>query len=156
MKKNSLFNFVLLALIAFPLTSFADMKNAEKFTIINSKGEEIVFMLEVANTPEKQTSGLSNRDELNEGEGMVFPARPNKIFTMWMKDTRIPLDMLFVDYSGEIQHIHWEAKPYSEETISFDLPVRAVIELKGGVTIDKDINPGDKVINPMFYAGAKN
>lgn len=150
MNKNLFIISLFLALAFVSYASFADMKNAEKVIIVNSKGERITFMLEIANTPDKQIKGLSNRDDLNEGEGMLFPAKTPKIFAMWMKDTLVPLDMLFIDEKGGIRHIHPMAKPHSERTISYDLPMKAVIELKGGIAEAKNIKEGDKVIHKLF------
>ncbi len=155
MKRNLLFSLLLIIVIAVSYVSFAEMINGEKFVIVNSEGKRMTFLFEIANTPEKQRVGLSNRDDLNEGEGMVFPTRDEKVYSMWMKDTRIPLDMLFVARDGEIKHIHPMAEPYSEKTISYEQQVSAVIELRGGVASKKNIKEGDKVIHPMFL-NAKN
>jgi uncharacterized membrane protein (UPF0127 family) len=73
--------------------------------------------------------------------------------TMWMKNTLIPLDMLFVDSTGHIVNIHERAVPRSLDTIAAAAPVRAVIELNGGTAARLGIKPGDRVIYPIFGAG---
>jgi len=69
---------------------------------------------------------------------------------MWMKNTLIPLDMLFVDARGQIVNIHERAVPGSLETIGSGAPVRAVIELNGGTVARLGIKPGDRVVYPIF------
>ena len=74
--------------------------------------------------------------------------------SMWMKNTFIPLDMLFVDGHGRIVNIHERAVPHSTDTISAAVPVRAVIELNGGVAARLGIKPGDEVKFPIFGNGS--
>ena len=122
----------------------------EEFIIRTQEGERFVFKLEVARTPEEQLKGLMHRTYLPEDEGMAFPAKESKVFNMWMKDTKIPLDMVFVDSLGEIRHIHWDAEPYSEEVINSQFPSLVVLELHGGIALEKNIKPGDFVFHPLF------
>jgi uncharacterized protein len=69
---------------------------------------------------------------------------------MWMRNTLIPLDMLFVDARGRIVSIRERAVPGSDEIIAAAAPVRAVIELNGGTTARLGIKPGDEVLHPIF------
>ncbi len=132
-------------------TTHNDSRILEDFVIETQDGRTFDLKLELADTPEKRESGLMNRTELSDDEGMVFfEENGSKIYKMWMKDTKIPLDMLFVDSFGEVQHIHWEAQPMNTDIITYNKPVRAVLELRGGVSIDMDINPGDQVIHDLF------
>lgn len=122
----------------------------EAFVFKTQQGAVHVFNLEVADTLDEQMNGLMHRTSLEDDEGMVFPVEIPRIFNMWMRDTKIPLDMLFVDERGEITHVHWEAQPLSDEVITHAHPAKAVFELKGGVSLEKDINPGDFVFHEMF------
>lgn len=122
----------------------------EKFVIKTQKGDRFEFNLEVARTKEQQADGLMHRTFMPDNEGMAFPSPEPRIYAMWMKDTQIPLDMVFVDENGEIRHIHWDAQPFSEEVITSQFMTKAVLELRGGIALDKDINPGDFVFHPMF------
>lgn len=132
-------------------TALADSRVLEDFVIETQDGRRFDLKLELADTPQKRESGLMHRTELADDEGMVFFREGgSKIYKMWMKDTKIPLDMLFVDASGEIQHIHWEAQPMDTQIITYNKPVRAVLELRGGISIDMDINPGDRVFHAIF------
>jgi uncharacterized membrane protein (UPF0127 family) len=74
--------------------------------------------------------------------------------TMWMKNTLIPLDMLFVDERGRVVNIQERAVPGSFDTIAAAAPVRAVVELNGGTAARLGIRPGDRVVFPIFGNGS--
>jgi uncharacterized membrane protein (UPF0127 family) len=82
--------------------------------------------------------------------GMLFEYPAPTVATMWMRNTLIPLDMLFVDAQGRIINIHERAVPLSLDVISAAAPVRAVIELNGGTASRLGIAPGDLVRHPFF------
>jgi len=108
------------------------------------------FTIELATTPEQMAQGLMFRQSLAPDAGMLFDYQRPSMATMWMKNTLIPLDMLFVDAKGNIVNIHERAVPQSLETIAAAAPVRAVIELNGGTAARLGIRPGDRVIYPIF------
>ena len=81
---------------------------------------------------------------------MIFEYPSPSPAMMWMKNTLIPLDMLFVDAAGRIVAIHERAVPQSLETIGAPAPVSAVIELNGGTAARLGIKPGDRVLFPIF------
>jgi len=82
--------------------------------------------------------------------GMLFHYKTPTLATMWMRNTLIPLDMLFVDAQGRIVNIHERAVPQSLDVIAAAAPVRAVIELNGGTAARLGIAPGDRVQHPIF------
>ena len=82
--------------------------------------------------------------------GMLFDYKTPIVATMWMRNTLIPLDMLFVDAQGRIVNIHERAVPQSLDVIAAAAPVRAVIELNGGTAARLGIVPGDRVQHPIF------
>ncbi len=90
------------------------------------------------------------RRSLAPDAGMLFDFGAPQLAGMWMKNTLIPLDMLFVDATGHIVNIHQRAVPQSLESLGATAPVRAVIELNGGTTTRLNIQPGDRVIYPIF------
>ena len=90
------------------------------------------------------------RTSLAPDAGMLFIYPQPTVATMWMKNTLIPLDMLFVDIRGRIVNIRQRAVPQSLDVISAAAPVRAVIELNGGTAARLGIEPGDKVLHPVF------
>jgi uncharacterized membrane protein (UPF0127 family) len=81
---------------------------------------------------------------------MIFPWNPPQVSEMWMKNTLVPLDMVFVGPHGTIRHIANETVPQSLRIISSHVKVAATIELQGGITAKDDIDVGDKVIGPQF------
>jgi uncharacterized membrane protein (UPF0127 family) len=120
-----------------------------ELTIETSKGRH-KFAIEVATTPEQMEQGLMFRKSLAPDAGMIFDFKTPQPAMMWMKNTLIPLDMLFVDAQGRIVNIHERAVPGSLETIGSGAPVRAVIELNGGTAARLGIKPGDRVKDPIF------
>ena len=102
------------------------------------------FKIEVAETPAQMTQGLMFRRSLAPDAGMLFDYKQPTVATMWMRNTLIPLDMLFVDAQGRIVNIHQRAVPQSLDMIAAAAPVRAVIELNGGTAERLGIKPGDR------------
>jgi uncharacterized membrane protein (UPF0127 family) len=108
------------------------------------------FAIELASTPAQQEQGLMFRRELAADAGMLFDLGSERIATFWMKNTLIPLDMLFIAGDGRVADIHERAVPLSEATISSKVPVRAVLELNGGTVARLGIKPGDVVHDAIF------
>lgn len=104
------------------------------------------FAVEVAATPEQQEKGLMFRKALDADGGMLFPMDPPRVASFWMKNTVIPLDMLFVRTDGTIAFIGANTQPYSREPVSAGIPVAAVLELRGGRAADLGIRPGDQIV----------
>jgi uncharacterized protein len=103
------------------------------------------FTVELAATLEQQAYGLMFRRELAADRGMLFPFGEARYASFWMKNTLIPLDMLFLDAEGRIAFIHRRARPHSLEPISSPVPVVAVLEIPGGEADRQDIRVGDRV-----------
>jgi uncharacterized membrane protein (UPF0127 family) len=121
-------------------------------TIVTASGTHN-FTVEIATAPAQMEQGLMFRRSLAPDAGMLFDYRVPSMASMWMKNTLIPLDMLFVDAKGRIVNIHERAVPGSLDTIAAAAPVRAVVELNGGTTARLGIRPGDKVVSPIFTGG---
>jgi uncharacterized membrane protein (UPF0127 family) len=122
-------------------------------TILTAGGPR-KFTVELATTPAQMEQGLMFRQSLAPDAGMLFDYRAPSMAMMWMKNTLIPLDMLFVDAEGGIVNIHERAVPGSLETIAATAPARAVIELNGGTAARLGIRPGDRVVFPIFGRAA--
>ena len=120
-----------------------------ELTIISATGPHR-FKVELAETPEQMTQGLMFRTSLAPDAGMLFDYKQPTVATMWMRNTLIPLDMLFVDAQGHIVNIHQRAVPQSDDQIAAAAPVRAVIELNGGTASRLGIEAGDRVVYPIF------
>jgi uncharacterized membrane protein (UPF0127 family) len=103
------------------------------------------FLVEVAETPEEQATGLMNRPTLAPDLGMIFPYAPAQDVAFWMKNTLIPLDMIFIRPDGTIARIEENAVPLSLEPVPSLEPVTAVLEINGGRAAELGIEAGDKV-----------
>ncbi len=101
--------------------------------------------LELADTPERRARGLMFREKLARDSGMLFDFGRTRPVAMWMKNTLVPLDMLFLDADGRIVWIHRGARPLSLETIAPPLPVRYVLELPAGAVARYGAAPGDRL-----------
>ena len=148
--------FVKLCLVLVLLTGCfeSDKKKDEKdynLSIITQDGE-IKYKVENAVTPEELQTGLMGRESLDEDKGMIFNLASESVrgVSMWMKNTKIPLDMLFTDSQGKIVWIYENAIPYSEELITPPLPVSAVIEINGDQVRKHKIQNGDIVKHEFF------
>jgi uncharacterized membrane protein (UPF0127 family) len=117
---------------------------------VTSAGKQHAFKVEVARTPEQQERGLMFRDHLAPDHGMIFPMAPPRVASFWMKNTVIPLDMIFVRSDGTIAKIAAETVPYSLDPVSSDEPVAAVLEIAGGRAAELGLQPDDKI---MWTAG---
>lgn len=119
-------------------------------TIRTADGKDHVFTIELARTDAEREYGLINRSSMAADHGMLFDFGTDQAIFMWMKDTLIPLDMLFIDRTGRIAGIAARAVPMSTEVIASPGPVRAVLELNGGTSDRLGIAVGDRVDYPLF------
>lgn len=117
---------------------------------IATKGGVRVFSVEMARTEEQKTTGLMFRKELAEGQGMLFDFAPEQPISMWMRNTFIPLDMIFIRADGSVLRIAENTTPQSERIISSGGPAKAVLEVIAGTARRYGIAPGDMVAHPLF------
>jgi uncharacterized membrane protein (UPF0127 family) len=117
---------------------------------IASKSGVHVFAVEMASTPEEVARGLMFRRQLPEGQGMLFDFHKEQPTSFWMKNTYIPLDMIFIRADGRILHIAENRVPLSETLVPSGGPVRAVLEVIGGTAKKLGIAPGDRVGHAIF------
>ena len=122
----------------------------DHLTIVGHDGRRHEFKVEVATTRDQLTQGLMFRRALARNAGMIFDFGQSQPVSMWMKNTFIPLDMIFVDDKGVVTGIAERAIPQSTEIISSPGAVRAVIEVNGGQTQADGIKAGDTVLFPLF------
>ncbi len=112
---------------------------------IRSTGQVHRFVVEVARSPEEQARGLMFRQSLAPDRGMIFPYDPPQAASFWMKNTLIPLDMIFIGADRRIVHINDNAVPLSLEPVAWPEPVGAVLELAGGRSAELGLKAGDEV-----------
>ncbi len=144
-----LFSFLLTLLFLTSCSEEVEQKPTTPLTISTSNGE-IRFNVEVAQTPEELQKGLMYRTQMPLNNGMIFSIYPVRPTGMWMKNTKIALDMLFVAPDASISMIKENATPMSEDLIISRDPVRAVIELNAGQVKRYGIKVGDKVSHALL------
>jgi len=144
-----LFLPLFVAVAGIPAAAQLQSYPSAPLTIVTAGGPQR-FTVEVATTPAQMEQGLMFRPSLAPDAGMLFDYGAPSPAMMWMKNTLIPLDMLFVGADGRIVNIHQRAVPGSLETIAAAAPVRAVVELNGGTAARLGIRPGDRVVFPIF------
>ncbi len=114
------------------------------------------YEVEIAATPGARAQGLMFRRELAPGTGMLFDFGRDEVARMWMKNTFIPLDMVFAARDGTVRGIVRNARPRSLDTISSRVPVRAVLEVNGGEAKRIGLAPGDRIRHPVFGTRCDN
>jgi uncharacterized protein len=126
---------------------FIATAQAAKFVplVVHTSKEAQMFQVEIANTPKALELGLMNRTELAANEGMLFVFPLVRPVSFWMRNTLIPLDMIFIDEKGVVTSIHSMAKPLDETPIPSTGPVKAVLEIAGGQALQRGIKPGDTI-----------
>ncbi len=120
--------------------------------IVTAEGRH-AFTVEIAATDAQRAQGLMFRRFLAPDAGMLFLYPSPRVISMWMKNTLIPLDMLFLDAGGRVLTIHQRAVPGSERTVSSRVPAAAVLEVPGGTVERLGIRPGDRVENSFLGGG---
>jgi uncharacterized membrane protein (UPF0127 family) len=111
------------------------------------------FTVELAATPSERARGLMYRQNMQADHGMLFDFQTEQPVAFWMKNTPLPLDMLFIDGKGVVLQIAEDTEPYSETPVPSEQPVRAVLELNAGISRKLGIIPGAKVGHPIFGTG---
>jgi uncharacterized membrane protein (UPF0127 family) len=141
--------FALLAFLPSGLRAEEALTKIEPLTIATD-GDATMFTVEIADTEATRERGLMFRQRLPENHGMLFDFGQPQPVSMWMKNTYIPLDMVFIRSDGSIAYIAENTVPKSLDTIGITEPVRAVLELPGGTAKKKDIRAGDIVYHRLF------
>jgi uncharacterized membrane protein (UPF0127 family) len=109
------------------------------------------FNIRIADTEPRRELGLMYVTKLPYDEGMLFPEDQPQVMSMWMKNTYIPLDMLFIDVHGRIVCLIASATPESEQILTCDQPAKAVLEIGGGEAARRGIKVGDQVVHATFH-----
>jgi uncharacterized membrane protein (UPF0127 family) len=117
--------------------------------IVTKNGVQ-VFSVEIATTEDEKQTGLMHRKELADGKGMLFDFNPEQEVSMWMKNTYVSLDMIFIRADGRILRIAENTEPMSTKIISSKGPARAVLEVVAGTAQKYGIRAGDRVGHPLF------
>jgi len=117
---------------------------------IATKSGVHVFSVEMATTDQEREKGLMFRKELPDGRGMLFDFSPEQMVSMWMKNTYISLDMIFIRADGRVLRVAENTEPFSTRIIASGGPVKGVLEVVAGSARKYGIEPGDRVAHPLF------
>ena len=149
MRRRVLFFLSALSFLLLPLAGPAGSQQLQQLEIVSKNGTH-VFGVEMALTPEEQARGLMFRRDLPEKQGMLFDFKREQPTSFWMKNTYVPLDMIFIRADGRILNIAENTVPLSEALVSSSGPVRAVLEVVAGTSKKLGISAGDRVVHPIF------
>jgi len=145
---------ILAALSAARPQSAQALENLDQFPVstLNIRTHRGVewFSVWIADTPARSQQGLMFLQWLPADRGMLFPQDAPRVMSMWMRNTLIPLDMLFIDAEGRVVYIRDRATPQSDALITTPVPVKAVLELAGGLCGTLGIQVGDHVRHQLF------
>lgn len=130
--------------------SLASLFSDETSVVLQTDSQKVTVQAELALTPMQQAVGLMFRSELPENAGMLFVFPQSKMVFMWMKNTYIPLDMIFFNQEGVITHIHENAVPQDETVISSKTPAQGVLEVNAGFVRRHQIRIGNRMISPQI------
>ncbi len=127
------------------------LKQSSSLVIVETQdGQSHSFTVELALTQEQQAQGLMNRTQLDDDKGMLFYFGEEREQAFWMKNTLIPLDMIFIKQNGRIHHIHENAIPKDLTPVKSMGSVAGVLEINGGLSRQLGIEPGDTIKHPFF------
>ncbi len=140
----------LLALLALLWSVSLQAQSLEPLTIVAQSGARHAFSVEVARNDADRAQGLMFRRSMPADRGMLFDFGKVQPISMWMQNTYIPLDMLFIRSDGTIARVAENAEPLSTRSIPSGEPVLAVLELNGGTARRLGIKAGDRVEHPLF------
>jgi uncharacterized membrane protein (UPF0127 family) len=127
----------------------AQAASVQPLEIVTKSGVQ-VFSVEMATTEQEKETGLMYRKELADGKGMLFDFSPEQEVSMWMKNTYISLDMIFIRADGRILRIAENTEPLSTKIIPSRGLAKGVLEVVAGTAKKYGIEPGDRVGNPLF------
>ena len=143
---------VLLASIAVfqPVTAQPQPTLPQSDLVIQTTKGPQRFRVELADNDQSRARGMMFRTSMAPDTGMLFDFKQEQMASFWMRNTLLPLDMLFIKADGTILNIHQRAIPHDETGINSDGPVRAVLEVNGGTASRLGIRAGDKVEHAIF------
>jgi uncharacterized membrane protein (UPF0127 family) len=142
---------VLALFFCFSLSAFAaETFDTQPLTIVTKDGKSHAFTVELAITPRQREQGLMHRREMAQDRGMLFAFGETRQVFMWMKNTYLPLDMLFIAKDGKVRAIKENAEPHSESIIGSQGPIDYVLELNGGTAKRLGIRAGNRVESELM------
>jgi uncharacterized protein len=151
MTAKQLFTSLCIACLCFSACTLAETKRGlEEFRIVDGNTEKVVYQVEVAADTSSRRRGLMHRKVLASDQGMLLDYKRSGEMAIWMKNTYVPLDIIFIDVNGVIVKIHEGAEPLSTKRIESGSRVRAVLEVNAGQVREHGIKLGDQVRHASF------
>mgnify|MGYP000869960032 CR=1 FL=1 len=138
-------------LVSLPLAACS----SDDRLVLHTETGPYEFTVEVVDTAETRARGLMYRQELAEDAGMLFDFLEERQVSFWMQNTFIPLDMIFIGADGLVKTIHVNARPHDTTSIPSRVPVRYVLEIPGGRSVEIGLEPGDRVEHARIAADAE-
>jgi uncharacterized membrane protein (UPF0127 family) len=144
--------FLVLSALFFAFAGIVAAEQACQNNTVQLRGDwgNAQFNVELAITPEQRNVGLMNRASMPISSGMLFIFERPQTLSFWMRNTLIPLDMLFIDAAGVVQHIHHQAVPLDETSILGGDNLTSVLEINGGLAKKLGIIEGSELRHPSF------
>ena len=124
--------------------------SSQESLVLHTKSGDAKIFVDIADNDASRAKGLMFVQSLADDKGMLFDFKETRIVSFWMRNTFIPLDMIFIANDGEIKYIHANARPHDETGISPDVPVRFVLEIAGGRAAELGLEVGDKVSHSLI------
>ena len=141
---------LVLVLMVLPGPTTAQEPARIEPVVVETDQGRFTFTTEIADTPALRQRGLMFRHTLPEDRAMLFDWGKVEPVSMWMRNTHVSLDMIFIAADGEVVRIAEATEPYSDDIISSGVPVAAVLEVVAGTADRIGLEPGDRVHHPMF------
>ncbi|RKE84899.1 DUF192 domain-containing protein [Rhizobium sp. AG855] len=124
-------------------------------TITTQAGKQLEFEVEWALTAEQRARGLMERETLADNAGMLFDFGETRMVTMWMANTPLSLDMVFIDEAGVVVRVAEKTTPFSEAIVGSGKPVRYALEIRGGRAAELGLTAGARLVLPLDLPQAK-
>jgi len=148
--RPAVFAALILALASPSVATSAEVAGPRQELTVATKAGSHEFEVEIADDDRERALGLMFRRSMGDDEGMLFDFGHDEPATFWMRNTYIPLDMIFVRSDGTIESIAKRTTPLSEKGVPSKGPVRYVLEINGGMSDELGIRPGDRITGPAI------
>ncbi|KQW27542.1 hypothetical protein ASE36_18290 [Rhizobium sp. Root274] len=145
--------FVFFALVLPTQAEIAFEKGS--LTLVTKAGKRVDFQVEWALTAEQRARGLMERESLADDAGMLFDFGETRMVTMWMANTPLSLDMVFIDEAGLVVRVAEKTTPFSEAIVGSGKPVRYALEIRGGRAAEVGLTSGARLVLPLALPAAK-